>query len=52
MPTNQERKRKVLRYRTIKPTPTTYIHIAIVKKKGKRGGRTVAGKVHELAYAG
>jgi len=24
-----------------------YIHIAVVKKKGKRGGKTIAGKVHK-----
>lgn len=47
MPTTRERKRGgVLRYRTIKPTSETYIHIAVVRKKGKRGGRTIAGKVH------
>jgi hypothetical protein len=46
MPTKEERKRKVIRYRT-KKVKGGYIHIAVVKKKGKRGGKTIAGKVHK-----
>lgn len=34
-----------VKYRTIR-TKTGYIRIAIVRKKGKRGGKTVAGPVH------
>jgi hypothetical protein len=37
--------RGVIRYRTIVPKPGRYIHIAVVRKKGPRGGRTVAGPV-------
>lgn len=50
MPTSEERKRGgVLRYRTIKVKghPNEYIHIAVVRKKGPRGGKTVAGRVRE-----
>ena len=48
MPTSQEAKRGgVLRYRTIKPSSDTYIHIAIVRDKGSHGGRTIAGKLRE-----
>jgi hypothetical protein len=35
-----------VKYRTIR-TKTGYIRIAIVRKKGKRGGKTVAGPVHK-----
>jgi hypothetical protein len=35
-----------VKYRTIK-TKTGYIRIAIVRRKGKRGGKTVAGPVHK-----
>jgi len=35
-----------IRYRTIVPKPGTYIHVAVTKKPGPRGGRTVAGEVH------
>lgn len=56
MPDAEERKRGgVLRYRTICPHGKAkghcdgpYIHVAVVKKRGPRGGRTVAGPVrHE-----
>jgi len=30
------------RVRTIKPTPSTYIRVGVKRKKGKKGGRTVA----------
>ena len=39
---------RVLRVRTIKPKPGTYIHVDVMSKKGPRGGRTVAGKVHHV----
>ena len=42
-----------VRYRTICPhgkkqghCKGPYIHVAVVRKRGKRGGRTVAGPVH------
>jgi len=34
------------RWRTIVPKKGRYIHVAVTRKKGPRGGRTVAGKVH------
>lgn len=37
-----------IRYRTKKLPGGKYIHIAITRKKGPRGGRTVAGPVHDL----
>jgi hypothetical protein len=36
-----------IRYRTIKLPDGSYIHVAITKKEGPRGGRTVAGEVHQ-----
>lgn len=41
--------KNVQRWRTIKPRKDVYIHIAVVKEKGKRGGRTVA---EHLRYVG
>lgn len=35
-----------VKYRTIR-TKTGYIRVAIVRRKGKRGGKTVAGPVHK-----
>jgi hypothetical protein len=47
MPTAEEAKRGgVVRYRTVrvgKGKRKRYIHIAVVRKAGKRGGHTVAG---------
>jgi len=40
-----------IRYRTIKPKKGRYIHVAVVRKKGPRGGRTVAGPVHKMKAA-
>ncbi len=48
MPKSIERKRHVKYYRTIKPKKGRYIHIAIVKKPGPRGGHTIAGPVHKV----
>jgi hypothetical protein len=39
---------KILRIRTIKPNKDTYIHIGVTKKEGRRGGRTIAGKVRHV----
>lgn len=39
---------RILRTRTIKPTKGTYIHVRVMSKPGKRGGRTLAGKVHHI----
>jgi len=38
---------KILRYRTMKLPHGKYLHIAIVSKKGRRGGHTISGKVHK-----
>ena len=54
MPEAEERARGgAVRYRTICPHGKArghckgpYIHVAVVRKRGKRGGRTVAGPVH------
>lgn len=35
----------VIRYRTLTLPSGKYFHVAIVKKPGKRGGRTIAGKI-------
>jgi hypothetical protein len=46
MPTKEEKQRGgVVRYRTKKLSKNKYIHIAVVRKKGERGGKTVAGPV-------
>ena len=39
---------KTLRVRTIHPPgrPDVYLHVDVKSKKGPRGGRTVAGRVH------
>jgi len=43
----EKKKGNIKRIRTIKPTPETYIKIGVRKRgAGKRGGKTVAGKVH------
>jgi len=48
MPTSEEKRRGgVVRYRTKKVGKNEYIHIAVVRKKGKRGGKTIAGPVHK-----
>jgi hypothetical protein len=50
MPKSEERRRGgVLRYRTISLGDGKYAHVVIVKKRGKRGGRTVMGKVRVRA---
>jgi len=46
MPTAEEKRRGVIKYRTVKLPNGKYVHIAIVRKSGKRGGHTVAGPVH------
>lgn len=47
MPTSEEKKRGVVRYRTKKLPGGEYIHIAVTKKAGPHGGHTVAGSVHK-----
>lgn len=48
MPTAQERRRGgVVRYRTIKLARGKYAHVAVVRKRGKRGGYTILGKIHK-----
>lgn len=44
MPTAEEKRRGVVRYRTIKVGKGKTITVAIVRKGGPRGGHTVAGK--------
>jgi len=45
MPTIAERRRHVRYYRTKRLPGGKYVHIAIVKKAGPRGGHTIAGAV-------
>jgi hypothetical protein len=47
MPTAEEKKRGVKKYRTLSLPDGKFLHLAIVKKPGPRGGHTVAGPVHE-----
>lgn len=48
MPEAEIRRRGgAIRYRTKKLPGGKYIHIAVTRKKGPRGGRTVAGPVHK-----
>jgi len=48
MPTSKEKARGgVIRYRTKKLPGGKYIHIAVTRKEGPRGGRTVGGPVHK-----
>lgn len=48
MPRAEERRRGgVIRHRTITPKKGRYIHVAVVRKPGPRGGRTVAGPAHK-----
>ncbi|MEM3424090.1 MAG: hypothetical protein QXE51_05945 [Nitrososphaeria archaeon] len=48
MPRSLEKKRGgVIRYRTIKLGKDKYAHIAVVRKKGPRGGRTIMGRIHK-----
>jgi hypothetical protein len=51
MPRSSERTRGgVIRYRTIqigKKSKRKYAHVAIVRKPGKRGGRTILGKIRQ-----
>jgi hypothetical protein len=35
----------LMRIRTKKVSATQYVHIYVTRKKGKRGGRTIAGEV-------
>lgn len=44
MPKSERARGGVVRYRT-KRVRGGYLHFAIVRKKGARGGRTVAGRV-------
>lgn len=48
MPTKEEKRRGgVIRYRTKKIGKKKYMHIAVVRKKGKRGGKTIAGPIRQ-----
>ena len=50
MPTSEERKRGVRGYRTLKLPGGKYVHLALTKKAGPRGGHTVAGPEHKLKH--
>ena len=50
MPTAEEKKRGVKRYRTKKLPGGKYIHIAVTKKAGPKGGHTIAGPVHNVKH--
>jgi len=39
---------KIKKIRTVKVSPTKYIHVGVVSKKGPRGGTTVAGPVRKI----
>jgi len=47
MPTKGILKKRggILRIRTKKVSATQYVHIYVTRKKGKRGGRTIAGEI-------
>ena len=47
MPTEEEKARGVKGYRTISLPGGKYIHISLLKKKGPKGGTTLAGPVHQ-----
>jgi hypothetical protein len=55
MPAGQEAARGgAVRYRTIragKGKNRRYLRVAIVRKRGKRGGQTIAGKPHAYKEA-
>lgn len=49
MPASKNNKRGgVIRYRTIRLKGGAYAHVAIVRKRGKRGGRTIMGKIRRM----
>ena len=49
MPEKAIRKRGgALRWRTVDLPNGEYIHVAVVRKKGPRGGRTIAGPPHKI----
>jgi hypothetical protein len=50
VPTIAERRRGVRYYRTIRLPGGKYVHIAIVKKAGPRGGHTIAGVAKERKH--
>jgi len=41
--------KKVLRWRTVKPKKNVYIHVAVTKARGPKGGRT---KAFHVRYVG
>jgi hypothetical protein len=53
MPEAEIRKRGgAIRWRTLKLSGGRTIRVAVVRKKGPRGGKTVAGPVHERGNGG
>lgn len=47
MPRSEEKRRGLKYYRTIVLPGGKYIHVAVVRKLGPRGGHTIAGPVHK-----
>jgi hypothetical protein len=48
MPEKEIKKRGgAKRWRTVRLKDGRYLHIAVVPRRGKRGGHTVAGPVHK-----
>jgi hypothetical protein len=41
----QAKRRKILRYRVVRPKPGVYVRIAVTARRGPRGGRTVATSI-------
>jgi hypothetical protein len=53
MPAERERARGgAMRYRTIRAGNGKYLRIAIVRKRGPHGGRTIAGHPHTCGCKG
>ncbi len=52
MPRAEEKRRGgVIRYRTVSLPGGKYMRVAVVRKKGPKGGRTVAGPVRKKKTA-
>jgi len=48
MPAAEEKRRGIKGYRTmVLPGGKGYVHIALTKKAGPRGGHSIAGKEHK-----
>ena len=47
MPNAEEKRRGLVKYRTVSLPGGKYMHVGVVKKAGPHGGHTVAGPVHK-----